>query len=336
MRKFYGGIKCLIVIITMVCFIGVMPAISSAAEPVQLKLASTRVGSGWYVMAGIMADVIGKGLPAGSTVAALPKSGAVGNPKVLNAKKVELAFTFPMVANWAWNGKIKYTEKLTNIRALLGDLGPYWVAGGVKTNIDIKSWADVKAKKMKIRISTQTKGGLSDVGARHVLGEYGITPEDLKSWGGDFMMKGFNEMIPGLKAGQIDGFLMMCTPNHPTWTEAAITRPMKFINLEDDVMSRLNSKYGYTKSILPAGMFQGQKEDIHTIGFPTVMLIHKDMPDDVAYIVVKSIVENKDKITAAYKGFESFDVKKGSKLANVGGVPFHPGAVKYFKEKGLM
>lgn len=325
-----------ILVIVLVCFMGAMPAISSAQQSVQLKLASFKIGSGWYVMAGIMADIIKRSLPRGSTVDALPKSGGVGNPKLLNTKKADIGFAFPVTANWAWNGKFRYKERIRNIRAIAGGLDSYWVAGAVKADIDIESWADMKEKKMGLRICTQSKGSLSELAANQVLGEFGITYDDLKGWGGAILMKGFKEMVPALKEGAIDGFLMMSTPFHPTWTEAAISRPLKFLSLEESIISQLGRKYGYTRSVLPAGMFKGQKKDVVIIGFPTCLLAREDIPSEVVYTILKSIVENKEKIQAAYKAFEAFDPKTAWKPEKVGGVPLHPGAKKFYKEMGWM
>jgi TRAP transporter TAXI family solute receptor len=323
-----------ILAIALVCFMGAMPAVSSAQQPVQLKLASFKIGSHWYVLAGVMADIIKRNLPPGSTVDALPKSGGIGNPKLLGLKKTDIALAFPMTSNWAWNGKFRYKEKIRNIRAIAGGLDRMWILGAVKADIDINSWADMKAKKMGLRICSQSKGSLSEYAARQVLGEYGISYEDLKSWGGDILMKGFKEMVPGLKSGAFDGFLMMSTPHHPTWTELAISRPLRLLNLEDDVISRLGQKYAYNRAIVPAGMFKGQEKDVVTIGFPTCIMAREDVPAEAVYIILKSIVENKDKIQAVYAGFEAFDPKTAWKPEKVGGVPLHPGAEKFYKEMG--
>jgi TRAP transporter TAXI family solute receptor len=311
-----------------------MPVISSAQQPVQLKLASFKIGSGWYVMAGVMSDIIKRSLPRGSTVDALPKSGGIGNPKLLGAKKAEIGFAFPMTANWAWNGVHRYKQKVRNIRAIAGGLDSYWVLGAVKADIKINTWADMKAGKMGLRICTQSKGSLSEFAARQILTEYDISYQDLKGWGGNVLMKGFKEMVPALKEGAIDGFLMMATPRHPTWTEAAISRRLKFLSMEESMISRLGDKYGYTRSILPARMFSGQQKDVITIGFPTCLLAREDIPADVVYTILKSIVQNKEKIGAAYKAFEAFDPKTAWKPEKVGGVPLHPGAERFYSEMG--
>ena len=323
-----------IAVISLICFILAMPASAPAEQAVQLKLASFKIGSGWFVMGGVMADIFKKSLPPGSTVDALPKSGGIGNPKLLGLKKADLGFAFPITANWAWNGVYRYDKKIRNIRAIAGGLDSYWVLGAVKADKGINSWADMKSGKKDLRIATQSKGSLSEFAARQVLEAYGISYQDLQGWGGDILMKGFKEMVPALKEGAIDGFLMMATPFHPTWTEAAISRPLKFLPLEDAVLGQLKRKYGYTSSVVPAGMFKGLEKDVVTIGFPTCLLVREDISSEVVYTLVKAIVENKEKIQSAYKSFKAFDPKTAWKPEKLGGVPLHPGAEKYYKERG--
>lgn len=328
--------KLFLTIVVFVSLLVVLPAVASAQQPAQLKLASFKVGSGWYVMGGVMADVIKKGLPAGSTVDALPKSGGVGNPKLIGAKKADLGFAFPITANWAWNGVHRYDKKIRNIRAIAGGLDTYWVLGAVKADSDIKSWADVKAKQIGIRLCTQSKGSLSEVAASQVLKEYGVSYNDLDNWKGKILMKGFKEMVPALKEGAIDGFLMMATPNHPTWTEAAISRSLRFISMEEDIIQTMGKNYGYTRSVVPAGMFKGQDKDVAVIGFPSLLIVREDLSDNLVYSILKAIVEGADKIKASYKAFKVFDPKTAWQPDKLGGVPLHPGAEKFYKEKGWM
>jgi uncharacterized protein len=183
MKKTIIKYRSFILVIALVCFIVTMPASSPAQQPVQLKLASFKIGSSWFVMAGVMADIFKRSLPPGSTVDALPKSGGIGNPKLLGMKKADMGFAFPMTANWAWNGVYRYDKKIRNIRAIAGGLDSYWALGAVRANLDINSWAEVKSKKIGLRICTQSKGSLSEFATRQTLGEYGISYQDLKRWG---------------------------------------------------------------------------------------------------------------------------------------------------------
>ena len=134
----------------------------------------------------------------------------------------------------------------------------------------------------------------------------------------------------------IDGFLMMATPNHPTWTEAAISRSLRFISMEESVITKMGKNYGYTRSVVPAGMFRGQDKDVVVIGFPSLLIVREDLSDDVVYSILKSIVGGADTIKAAYRAFKVFDPKTAWKPEKLGGLPLHPGALKFYKEKGWM
>ena len=114
----------------------------------------------------------------------------------------------------------------------------------------------------------------------------------------------------------------------------ATVHPVSSEPLDDAVLGQLKSKYGYTSSVVPAGMFKGLEKDVVTIGFPTCLLVREDISSDVVYTLVKAIVENKEKIQSAYKSFKAFDPKTAWKPEKVGGVPLHPGAERYYKERG--
>jgi TRAP transporter TAXI family solute receptor len=326
-----------ILIVALVFFLGALPAVTSAEEPVNIRFASFKIGSGHYTMAGVISDIIKKYLPAGSTADALPKSGGIGNLKLLGIGKAELATAFPPTAKWAWNGvNPPYPKQIRNIRAIAGGLDNYWHLGAFKEGVDAKDWADVKNKKMGLRICTQSKGSLSAFAAAQIMDEFGFTANDLKSWGGALLLKGFKEMVPGLKEGAFDAFLMLATPRHPTWTELAIARPLNFVNLDDAMIAKLSEKYGFLRSTVPAGMFHGQEKDVVTVGFPTCILAREDLSAEVVYQVTKAIAENKAKIASAYSAFKVFDPKTAWKPEKLGGIPLHPGAEKYYKEQGWM
>jgi TRAP transporter TAXI family solute receptor len=330
------AIKVAVVGVCLFCFIGGSPIVSPAMEPVNLKLASFKVGSGWYVLGGIMADVIKSGLPEGSTVDAMPKAGAVGNPMLIGAKKADFALAFPVTANWAYNGTQNYTERIPNIRVVVAGLDTTWILGAVRADSGIKSWTDLKERKIGLRISTQSKGSLSEVGATQILGKYGIPIEDLEKWGGKLLMQGFTEMVPALKDGAIDGFLMMATPNHPTWSEIAISRDMRFISMEETIIKEMVDEYGYSSATVPAGMYTGQDHDTRVIGFPTLIITRSDMDDDIVYHALKAIIEHAEKIKIAYKPAQVFDPKTAWKAEKRGGVPLHPGAEKFYRDQGWM
>jgi hypothetical protein len=81
-------------------------------------------------------------------------------------------------------------------------------------------------------------------------------------------------------------------------------------------------------------MFKGLDKNVTTIGFPTLLLVREDISDDVVYIILKTMVQNKEKFQAAYKSFKAFDPKTAWEPEKIGGIPLHPGADRFYKEMG--
>jgi TRAP transporter TAXI family solute receptor len=92
---------------------------------------------------------------------------------------------------------------------------------------------------------------------------------------------------------------------------------------------------GYVAATMPADTFKSQPEPVTTVGFPTVVITNKDLPEPVAYTVTKTIIENKDALVRGHAGLTAFDPKTAWQPEKVG-LPLHPGAERAFREKGWM
>src|SRR3990172_1072679 len=95
-------------------------AAGAAAQPVNLTIGSFSQGSGWYVYAVNLAELLHQSLPSGSKVDAPPIAGAVGNPRLVSEGKADLAFGMALVGDWARKGQVSYDKPMDNLRALAG------------------------------------------------------------------------------------------------------------------------------------------------------------------------------------------------------------------------
>jgi TRAP transporter TAXI family solute receptor len=86
---------------------------------------------------------------------------------------------------------------------------------------------------------------------------------------------------------------------------------------------------------MPAGTFRGQDKDVPTAGLHTTLVTLASLPDDVAYGVVKAVCENTKKMARGHASFKTFSCQKAWTEAALG-APIHPGAARYYKEKGYM
>jgi len=302
--------------------------------PVHLRVASLDLGSAWYVYAANFAKLWRQVLPKGSTIDVLPFAGGVGNALVLDKGDADLGFLFSATARWALEGKVAYSKKIEVVTGMVGGLDKYYAAVMATKRSGITSLEEVAKKKMPVRFVAQPVGSASEFSMRLILEAYGMTYDQIKSWGGSVTPTSTGVAQAQMVDGKADVWINVVTAGHPAVSELAISTELVFLPLSEDVIKKLTA-YGYEKTFLPAKTFKGQERDVPLVGWPTILVAHKDLKPEVAYLLTKTIVENKEKLVKGHAGFKDFKPEDAWKLDRYG-IPLHPGAQKYYRDKGMM
>jgi TRAP transporter TAXI family solute receptor len=305
-----------------------------AQQPVTLAFATLDSGSAWYVYGATIGELLRKTLPAGSNIDVKPRAGGVGNPRLVAKNEMPLGLSFTVTNRWAWDGKEAYDTKLDNLRALVGGLDTYYLVAVVSAKLPVNSLKEIKDKKLPVRLVSQPVGSLGEFAARQLLRAEGMTYADLKGWGGSTAHVGYNIIVDSFRDGRVDMLIAVITPKHPSVNEIANSSDVKFLGLDAETMRSL-APLGYTPATMPANTFKGQTEPVKTVGFPTVVITNKDLPDAIAYTVTKTIIENKDALVRGHAGLQDFDPTTAWQPAKVG-LPLHAGAERAYREKGWM
>jgi TRAP transporter TAXI family solute receptor len=124
------------------------------------------------------------------------------------------------------------------------------------------------------------------------------------------------------------------TPKHPSVSEIVSSVDVEFLGLDADIAKAL-LPLGYTAATMPPETFKTQSKPVSTMGFPTVLITNKDLPEPIAYTVTKTIVENKEALVRGHAGLAEFDPRTAWQPDKVG-IPLHPGAERAYREKGWM
>jgi TRAP transporter TAXI family solute receptor len=177
-------------------------------------------------------------------------------------------------------------------------------------------------------------GSIGEFGARQLLREYGISYDDLKSWGGSVTHVGYKVIVDAMRDGRSDLLIAVVTPKHPSITEIATFADVKFLPLEPERVKGLTA-LGYEPATMPANEFKNQPEPIPTVGFPTVLIANAELSDAIAYTITKTICESKDALVRGHAGLAVFEPAVAWKPEKVG-IPLHPGAERYYREKGWL
>lgn len=311
-----------------------LPASPSFSQtPVRFRIASMAVGGSFYIIATGMAEVLKKVLPPGSDVDVLPYAAGVGNPKLVGTGGAEIGMANNVTSRWAYSGKFAYDKSYTNLRALLGGYDSGWLAVMMHPKAQLNSFDEIKEKKSCLRLMVLPPGTLGTYGANQLFEAYGISVNDLKAWGGSVTETSFEVIQNAFQDGRADCWIHVPSPATSAVTELALTTGIKFMPLKEEVI-KVMSTHGWVPSIIPVGIWKVDKA-VPTVGYYSNLITTKDFPDDLAYLVTKTLLEKRDDVAKVYAGFKQLDPKTAW-TDEKNRIPLHPGAMRYYKEKNLM
>ena len=310
-----------------------------AADPVTMKFGAMRLGSSWYIYAATYTSILEKELPPGSVIEVVPQGGGIANPLAVATGKVNVALANVATSKWAYDGIQMYEGKAAkNIRALAGGLNKVWLHVIFREDFIKETGMDSLQKiadaKHPVRVICKPEGSTAPPTARLALAEYGMSFDTIKEWGGSVTQITGGQIPAMMREGRADVWFEVAPGGHPAVTEGMLTANLRMIALPAEKRKAL-TKYGLFEDVMPANTFENQPNDIHTVNPGTVIIASDNMSDDVAYQITKVICENKEDVVAAHASIKPFEPEKAW-MPDRTGIPLHPGAERYYKEKGWM
>jgi uncharacterized protein len=320
--------------LVLVAVVAVSTVDAQTPAPVNLAFATLDTGSAWYVYGATIAELLRKTLPPGSNIDVKPRAGGVGNPRLVAKNETPLGLSFTVTNRWAHDGKEAYTEKLENLRALVGGFDTYYLVAMATKKLGISSVREIRDKKLPVRVYTQPVGALGEFAGRQLLRAAGLGYNEIRGFGGSTQHVGYNVIIDAFKDGRADILFAVVTPKHPSVSEIVSSVDVEFLGLDPETTKAL-LPLGYTAATMPPETFKGQSKPVTTVGFPTVLITNTDLPEPIAYTVTKTVLENKDALVRGHGGLAAFNPQTAWQPDRVG-IPLHPGAERAYREKGWM
>jgi uncharacterized protein len=314
---------------------GAGAATTMAAEP--LRLGAMPLNTWWYVAGGAIANLVQSKLPAGTTIEVLARGGGIANPVVTNENKTQIAFSNVATANWAWSGEaeIYKGKQHRDIRSLVGGINSVWVVAMLREDYVKKTGNDTLEKAIadkSLRLIMKPAGSAVPPVARMILQSLGTNLDAFKN-DGRLIQVDAAQTTSMLRDGRADLYFETGTKGHPAVTEVTLTVEMRFVDLPRKSLDLL-AKNGLKPSPMPV-FFKGQPRPTEAVDLGTSIIAHKSLPDDVAYLVTKTVVENKAELLKAHQAFGGFTPEDAWKPEN-NGIPLHPGAARYYSERGWL
>jgi uncharacterized protein len=288
----------------------------TSQNKVTISIATGPTTGVYYPLGGGIANVLSKYVP-GYAANAETTAGSVANLQLMSQKKSDLALSMADAAWDGFKGQGRFASAYPNRMHVVTVEGT-----------GINSFADLKGK----RVSTGAANSATELMAARVLEAMGLDMEkDIKR----------ERLDPGkssdaIKDRKLDAYFWVGGIPTAAVTDLGATPGTK-LKLVDhaDAVDAMNKKYGplYVKDTIPAKSYPGQEQPNQVATVQNLIVAREDMPVDVAYNIVKTIFDKRDELILVHKEAQNFDLKWQTQAASP--IPYHPGAIKYFAERGV-
>lgn len=299
---------------------GLVSAQPKPTWPKTLTLGTASVGGTYFVYGQVWASLVNEKI--GTSISTQQTQGPNQNIILTDSKQVDFGMTTMGVALQAWEGKGDWTkgQKYRNIRAMfpMYDTPFHFVA---LEKSGIKSVKDLVGKK-------------SGIGPRAgTCGTY--FPMMFKTLGVDTTVRNgqASDMAANLQDGLIDAFPFCAGVPIASYSELETTNKVRFFTFSDDEIRKMKQAMPeLSDSTIPKGTYKQQTEDHKTVGVFNFAIAHKDLPEDLVYSVVKAVLENNAQMVKGHGAAKETRTEAWNRNTFL---PFHPGAIRYFREKGI-
>lgn len=318
------------IFVSMALIAGALPL--QAGEQITLSWTAGGAGGGWYGMAGGIAAII-KEADADIVIKVIP-GGGVQNPALVASKGAEIGWGLPFLNAAAFKGMAPFEKPLADLRALAGGMSMNYFHFYIDADSPLNTMDEIFGQKKKLRLAISQAGSSDTWVLERVLEAYKTSIPDLEKAGFVFARGNYAFQANQFKDQNVDGvFTFLAIPGAAV-TEASVGRKLKLIDFSETALKHLE-QFGITKGKIPVGTYEkaANKKDVVTAVSGSVITVHKDMDEKLAYRLTKAFNDNAAKVHKVHASLDTYEVKDGVTGC---GTPLHPGAVKYYKEKGVI
>lgn len=311
--------KLLGVFVAVLFVIGMVAPVFAADT--KLILATGGTAGTYYPFGGAMAKIWNSKIP-GMNVTAQTTGASAENIRLVNKKEAELALVQSDTLDFAFNAKEAFKEPLKGMSAI-AVLYPEIIQVVVRADSPVKSIADLKGKK----VGVGAPGSGTEANFRQLMDVYGLAKDDVKS-----QYLSFAESAEQFKDRHIDAFIVTAGIPNSAIMDISTQHEIRILSIPADMAAKLTAKYPFLAvAKVPAGTYKNQAQDVMTVAVNAVLIAGNDLSADVVYGLTKALFDNQAELATAHAKGKELNIQYAVQGVSI---PYHPGALKYYKEKG--
>jgi TRAP transporter TAXI family solute receptor len=313
-----------------------LAALTHAQPPYNLTLSGASPGGLWSLLgAGVHASMAAQ-FP-GSAVTYQTSGGGLANVMLVSAGRADLGMIHNVELRYALEGRPPFRQQITNLReiAYLYDWAPVqWVVStSFADRYGIETVDDLIAARAPVRIGVNTRGNMVQELNRALFEAYGVTYEDIESWGGQVVYAASNEMAELMANRRLDMTGNSLFAPAASIVQVSQSLDVTMLSFNADVVAAVVENMGAIPYTIPAGTYDWLDHDVLTVSPGAGLVASESMPEQTAYDVTKAVVENLERIQRVHTAMRALTAEQ---MASQDTIPYHPGALRYYREAGLV
>jgi len=317
---------CALVLVLAIAFMLPLKSVD-AAKRRYVSIAAGWVTGAYFPMAGAISRIAWKHLKEqGIKVTAESSGASVANAKLIGQGDTDFAILQNDIASYAHFGKEGMFDEA--VKNLLGvcTLFPEHVQLVSRKDSKIMSVADLKGKKVAIG----PVGSGTAENAKQILEAWGLKVEDLAK----AEQLTASQSADYIKDGRLDAAFFTVAVGAAVIMDTSLIVDTAIVPIEGPKADELIAKYPfYAKQVVNGGTYKGNDKDVNTVSVMAMLSARADLEADIVYAIVNAMYSDLEQLRKAHDKFKGIKMEDG--LVGMG-IPLHPGAEKYFKEKGIL
>ena len=310
-----------IVVGILVSLLAVGPTIAAT----RITVATGPWGGVYFLVGTALARVLGKHI-SGTTAVAEPVTGSAHGLELVHRGEATIALVSLSAAHFGVRGQREFTQKYDDVAFVMGamDTGQSLVT---LSNSGIKTYAEVR----DLRVAANTESSKSQLLA--ALRTYGLGERDIR-----LSLMSYTEQLAALRDGALDAGFIAVGPYNEDLGRFAAGQPIRILGLDAARAKSFEEQPLWTAVVVRAGTYPGQDHDMLVPGSHTTLLAHKHADPVLIYQITKTIIEHGKELGNLHPGGREFTIERTRHLIDhhLVPVPFHPGAERYWREKGVL
>ena len=297
----------------------------------RMTLVGASPGGAWSAIGEAITDELRRGIPRSAFTLEPGQDGA--NASIVQARKAEMGLVLSSIALAALKGDFPFSTPHPDIRSIMliyADAPFHFI---VDQRSGVQSFEQIRAQRLPLRISVNTRGSLMELATRTVLEAYSIGYDDIREVGGTILFYPFTPSYEAMKRRRLDaiGTTVQVPSRHAI--EASRNLELNILPLSKEAIDFANQRLGTDTATILGNSYPFMEEDIPTFAGRVILTVQSNLPDQQVYLITQLLHDRLEQLRRAHRSLQRLTP---TTMPLVGGVPLHPGAERFYREIGVL